>query len=261
MRNRAAALLVAALIVTAASAGAAYRQEDIVISPPAKRLPERERVVFNVKWFGVDVGTITAEIKGIKKVAGRDAYELEATAKTNAFCSAIYRIDDRYVSYMDVERLCTLRHEVYRREGRYRKDAVTDFDQVKHEAYFRNLIDGSTKVVKIPDGAQDALSVGYYFRTVPVEIGKEIRLMVYNNEQVYELIGIADKKKMVMLPRLGPRAGFHVQPYATLNGQTVRKGRASGYFSCDDVRAPILVSVKAPLFTEVTGTLIEESRR
>jgi hypothetical protein len=235
--------------------------DDIVISPPAARLPGRETAVFNVRWFGIDVGTITARINGIKKIAGRDAYELEATAKTNAFCSAIYRIDDRYVSYMDVERLHTLRHEVYRREGRYSKDAVTDFDQAAHKAYFRNLRDGSTKTIDIPEDVQDALSVGYYFRTVPIEIGSEIRFKVYNNEQVYDLIGVADRKKLVMLPRLGLRAGFHVQPYATLDGRIVKKGRASGYFSCDEIRAPILVSVKAPLFTEVTGTLYEEIRQ
>jgi hypothetical protein len=249
--------VVLALIAVMLSAGAAGAA-DVTIAKPAKRLPEREKYVFTVKWLGVRVGEITATINGIKKINGRDAYELVAVARTNGFCSRIYPINDRYVSYMDVERLCTLRHEVYRREGRYKKDAITDFDQAGGKAYFRNLLDGSKKTVDIPNGVQDALGAAYYFRLIPVEIGKRIEYSVYNNEQVYDLCGLADRKKTVKIPRLGAREGFHMQPYALLDGKMVKKGRASGYFSCDEKRVPLLVSVRAPIFTEIIGYLTEE---
>lgn len=252
--NRPLVLVLIAIMLLADASEAA----DITIAPPAKRLPEREKCVFTVKWLGVRVGEITATINGIKKISGRDAYELEAVVRTNDFCSRIYPINDRYVSYMDVERLCTLRHEVYRREGRYKKDAITDFDQTGGKAYFWNMLDGSKKTVDIPDGVQDALSAAYYFRMIPVEIGKRIEYRVYNNEQVYDLCGVADKKKNVTIPHLGTRLGFHIQPYALLNGIVVRKGRASGYFSCDEKRLPLLVSVRALLFTEIVGYLATE---
>ena len=230
-----------------ADAGAAQ------IAPPERRLPERERVVFNVKWLGLDVGRITASINGVKKINGRDAYELEAVAMTGGICSSIYPVNDRYVSYMDTERLHTLRHEVYRREGRYRKDAVTDFDQDAHRAYFTNLIDGSKKTIDIPPSVQDALGTAYYFRLIPVELGKPVEIRVYNNEQVYRLFGVADGIRTIRVPRLGARAGFHIQPYAELDGRIVKKGRASGYFSCDPGRLPLLVSIRGPVFTEVVG--------
>ncbi len=252
--KRPVALALTAVMLLAGVAGAA----DITIAPPATRLPEHEKCVFTVKWLGARVGTITATISGIKKINGRDAYELTAVARTNGFCSRIYPIDDRYVSYMDLERLSTLRHEVYRREGRYKKDAITDFDQEGGKAYFRNLLDGSKKTVDIPYGVQDALSAAYYFRMIPVEIGKRIEYRVYNNEQVYDLCGVADKKKNITIPRLGKREAFHIQPYALLNGMPVKKGKASGYFSCDGKRVPLLVSVRAPLFTEIVGYLTEE---
>lgn len=223
------------------------------------RLPERERLVFRVKWLGISVGEITASIEGIKDLEGRAAYRLEATARTNGFCSAIYPVNDRYVSYMDVEKLCTLRHEVYRREGRYRKDAVTDFDIASGKAYFANLLDGSRKVVEVPTGVQDPLTAGYYFRTIPIELGKKIEFKVYNNEQVYDLIGVAERIKDVRLPGSGERReAFYIQPYARLDGNIVKKGRASAYFSRDSSRVPLLVFVKGPVFTEVTGYLARE---
>jgi hypothetical protein len=250
---KASALLIPVFLLMAAPAPA-----EIAIAPPETKLPERERFVFRVKWLGMSVGEITATINGIKKINGRDAYALEASAKTNGLLAAVYPVNDRYVSYMDTERLYTLRHEVYRREGRYKKDAVTDFDQAAGMAYFVNFLDGSKKTVKIPPGVQDSLTAAYYFRMIPVELGRKVEFKVYNNERVYDLFGVADDMRFIRLSRLGRRAAFHIQPYARLEGDVVKRGRASGYFSCDSKRVPLAVSVRGPVFTEVTGYLAGE---
>lgn len=228
---------------------------DIVIEAPASRLPEYERLTYQVRWLGLPVGEIIASIKGIKKVQGRDAYELEVVAKTNAFCSAIYKIDDRFVSYMDVENNHTLRHEVYRREGNYKKDAITDFDQINHRAHFKNFLDKSEKELDIPAGVQDTLSACYYFRTLPVKVGGRIEYAVYNNEANYRLFGVIENKGFIRIPKLGRLESFYIQPYAKQKGKKVKKGRVSGYFSCDAKRLPLLAVVRAPMFTEVAAHL------
>jgi hypothetical protein len=229
--------------------------EDIVIEPAQARLPEYEELTYTVRWLGMPVGIITASIKGIKEINGRKAYELEVTAKTNAFCSAIYKIDDRFISYMDIEGLYTLRHEVYRREGRYKKDAITDFNHVSKKAYFKNLTDKSEKSFDIPYGVQDTLSACYYFRLLPVKIGERVEYAVCNNEEIYQLFGAAESKDYIRIPRFGKKPAFHIQPYAQLKGEDVKKGRVSGYFSTDNKRLPLLAVVQAPMFTEVTASL------
>ena len=249
-----AALLACAGTIKPAS-GAQHPAESG--SAPRGRLPERERITYRVKWLGGTVGTITASINGIKKISGRDAYELEIIVKTNDFCSKIYPINDRYVSYMDVEGLYALRHEAYRREGRYKKDAVTDFDQVNHVAHFKNFLDKSEKTIAVPPAVQDPVTIGYYFRTVPIKAGERIVSNVYNNEQIYELFGVAGAKKRIRIPKIGYREAFHVQPYAKLKGEVVRKGKANGYFSWDEKRIPLLVSVRAPFFTEITAYIVK----
>lgn len=229
--------------------------KDIVIEPAQSVLPEYEKLFYTVRWLGIQVGTITASIKGIKEINGRKAYELEVIAKTNAFCSAIYRIDDKFISYVDVQYFYTVRHEVYRREGRYKKDAITDFDNDSKKAYFKNLIDKSEKIFDIPYGVQDTLSACYYFRLLPVQIGKKIEYAVYNNEKVYQLFGIIESKGYIRLPRVGKKPAFYIQPYAQIEGEQVKKGKASGYFSVDSKRLPLLAVVQAPMFTEVTASL------
>jgi hypothetical protein len=230
-------------------------KEEIIIEPPQSRLPENECLNYTVRWLGIPVGHITASIKGIKILNNRKAYLLEVIAKTNAFCSVIYKVDDRFLSYMDVKGLHTLRHEVYRREGRYKKDAVTDFNQITHRAYFKNLLDGSEKEFDIPPNAQDTLSACYYFRLLPVEIGKRIEYAVCNNESIYQLFGAIKSKDFIKIPGLGKRATFYMQPYAKLKDKKVRKGRVSGYFSVDSKRLPLLAVVQASMFTEVTASL------
>jgi len=231
--------------------------KNVIIEPPQQRLPEYERLKYVVRWLGVPVGDITASVNGIKKINGRDSYELEVVVKTNAFCSAIYRIDDRFISYMDVEGFYTLRHEVYRSEGKYKKDAVTDFDQIKHKAYFKNMLDGSEKTFGIPDKVQDTLSACYYFRLLPIEIGQKIEYAVCNNESNYNLFGLIESKEIIKIPRLGKRGAFYIQPYAKLKDEKVKKGRVGGYFSCDAKRLPLLAVVQAPMLTEVTASLSE----
>lgn len=229
--------------------------QDITVKPPLSQLPEYEKLTFGVKWLGIPVGTVTASINGVKKIKGQDAYELEVVAKTNRFCSAIYKVEDRFVSYMDTEHLYTLRHEAHRREGRYRKEAITSFDQIHHKAYFHNAVDGTSKTFDIPEGVQDTVTAYYFFRMLGLHIGDTIQYTVSNNESNYNFYAVIESKKFMRTPYLGTHEVFYMYPYAKLGGKIVKKGKARGYFTCDERRLPLYTVLKAPIFTEVTISL------
>ncbi len=228
---------------------------DEAIEAPEKRLQVAQVLTFNVQWLGISVGNITTSVKAIQNINGREAYVLEATFQSNAFLSAIYKIEDRYVSYMDVERLYTLRNEVYRRDGKYKKDAITEFDQDKHIAHFQNFIDNSRKDFQVPEGVHDALSAFYYFMLVPLKLQEKIELPVCNNEANYQLLGMVESIMMTKTPGAGERKAFLIQPYARLKGEKVQKGNLKAYFSCDKRRIPLLAVLRGPVFTEVSVAL------
>ena len=234
---------------------AIHRSEDIVIETPEQKLPDYEILTFHLKWVGIPVGTVTLSVNGVRKINDRDAYVLEARFKSNRFLSSIYNIDDRFVSYMDVEKLYTLRQEVYRREGHYRKDAITDFDQVAHKAYFKNWVDNSEKVIDIPPGVQDTLSACYYFLMLPLNVGDRIDYHVYNSEQTYQLMGVVEEKVFLRTPALGVKESFRMQPYVKQDGKQVEKGTLTAYFSCDKRRLPLMGRLKGVIFTEAVFTL------
>jgi len=229
--------------------------EEIRIEKPLRRLVVGEELTFNVAWLGINVGTCVAKVKGIEAVAGRSAYVVELTARTNDILSKIYPVDDKYTSYIDKEKFITLKHAVHRREGRYKKDAVTIFDYTTNKAYFANSLDGSKKTFDIPGYCQDSLSAAYYFRMLDVKTGDEIEYKVVNNEQVYDIIGVVKNTARLKI-RDKVYDAFYVEPYAKLKGEKVRKGRAGCWFSCGPARIPVYGIVKAPLFTKVTAALV-----
>jgi hypothetical protein len=214
-----------------------------------------ERLVYHVKWLLVHAGEIIAEVKGVEEVRGRKAYRIEVTARTVGICSKIYRVEDRFVSFLDVDELHTLRHEAYRREGRYAKDAVTDFDQENHKAFFVNFTDNTRKTYDIPPHVQDTITAAYYARLLPLEPGRSFALQVANCEKVYDLfIHVPGRVRTSALN--GPlREAFEIRPYARLAGEEVREGKVSGFVAADGTREPLLVTIRAPVFTQVTARL------
>ena len=231
--------------------------KDIAIEKAAAPFKVGEELTYEVAWMGIPVGTVVARIKGVERLDGREAYVVELDARTNAFCSKIYPVDDTYISYIDKERYVSLKHVVRRREARYKKDAVTVFDYSTKKAYFHNLCDGSRKTFDIPGDVQDSLSAAYYFRTIDANVGQKVGYAVVNNEEVYNLFGLIEKKAFIKLGNVTYET-FYVEPYAVLKGERVKKGNASGYFSCDHLRIPVYGMVKAPLFTKITAVLVNK---
>ena len=231
--------------------------DDIKIKTSDEIFYPGEKMTFKIKWLGIPVGIATLETKGKEVIRGKEVYRLELTAKTNKALSAIFPVRDRYVSYMDSQDLCTLRHEVDRKEGFYRKQAYTDFYQDEHFAFFKNLLDGSEKKFEIPDKTQDTLTALYYLRTLNLKLGDTITYNVVNSEKNYIVHGNITRKDFIKIKNLGIFDAVLIKPYAEVEGKKTTRGSAIGYFSADKRRLPLLTTLRSYLFTKIVITLID----
>lgn len=229
------------------------------ISLPPAKLPEHEELNYDAHWLAFKAGTITASIKGIKTIRGRDAYEIEVVIKTAGLLKGIRRVDDRFVSYIDRERLYSLRHEQYRMEGRNTKHTVTDFDQVKHRAHFVNLLDKTEADFEIPPDVQDMLTASYFLRAVPIPPDGRFEYNVFHEGRSYKLFGTIEEIRDIRVPGMGVKEAFYIQPYSMMKNEEPKKVKVRGYFSYDEKRKPLVAVVKAPLFTEVVAYLKTDS--
>ena len=88
-----------------------------------------EKLTFDVKYGFVTAGVAVMEIPKMKRISGRDVYQI--TFKVNSIPSfdPLYKVRDRYETYLDKEGLFPLRFEQHIREGGYSRDFSAFFDQ------------------------------------------------------------------------------------------------------------------------------------
>ncbi len=90
---------------------------------------EGEKLVFSVQYGIVNAGDASLEIRNIASLDSVDCYRIVSNARTNDVFSVVFKVRDRYESYMDTTELYSLRYEKHVREGKFKRDEVVDFDQ------------------------------------------------------------------------------------------------------------------------------------
>jgi hypothetical protein len=83
-----------------------------------------ERLVYDVKFGPIHVGSGSMEILSVDTVRGRPAWHARFRVKGGNF---LYRVDDNYESWIDTSRLHSLRYYQDISEGRYKKERRYEF--------------------------------------------------------------------------------------------------------------------------------------
>ncbi len=224
----------------------------------ARVMREGERLVFDVSWMGINAGQATLASLGVVQFNGRPAYHLVTTAQSNAFISKFYRVNDRNESYLETDKLQSLRFEKHLREGNYRHSSFTDFDQDGKQAYYRyldftpvpknisNLPEAekystyTKKEFPLVSGSLDELSVLYYVRGLPLAEGRTIFAHVFASSKNWDLEVRVLRKEMLDTV-LGRRETLVVEPMLKFEGIFQQKGRVLVWLTDDQERIPVLM--------------------
>lgn len=224
------------------------------LQAPLGNLTVGERLVFDVSWMGIPVGVGTLVVKEKTNLRGREAYHVIATAKTNDFLSKIYPIYDEVHSWIDAEKFRSLEFKKELKEGRYRAEERMIYDYQAKKIFYESLLNKSKKEFELAADVQDFLSAFYWFRTQAVEAGKSLYTVVNSEEQNWDLelkvlrVEVKELKGRRVIPALV------VEPKTRLKGMLYDRGKAWVYFSADQKRLPIWVTLKTP-FGPVVGVL------
>jgi hypothetical protein len=120
-----------------------------------------EKLTFDIKYGFVTAGRAVMSIPAVRYVNGRKTYETRVDASSASGFDWIFKVRDRYETFMDVEGIFPWRFEQHVREGNYSKDYNAYFDP---EALTAESSDGKT--YKIPQYVHDIVSAFYYIRTL-----------------------------------------------------------------------------------------------
>ncbi|MBW6491611.1 MAG: DUF3108 domain-containing protein [Lentimicrobium sp.] len=127
-----------------------------------------EKLTFRVYYQSFVTGKVTAgearlEVKD-KPVTqnGRSTYHIVGTGESKGAFNLFFKVNDRFETFIDDQALIPWYFIRRTREGGYKKDDEVTFHQNNGIAVSRNA------VKKIPENAQDILSVFYYARTLDI---------------------------------------------------------------------------------------------
>jgi hypothetical protein len=223
---------------------------------PLSVLREGETLTFDVTWMGIKAGQATLESKGQTLRNGQSVYHLVTTARSSPVISKFYRVDDRSESYLAMDPFHTVQFEKHLREGRYRHDSYTVFDQAAGRVHFRYLDFGQVpKTISrleeaerygkwvqqefpLVPNALDELAVLYYARLLPLREGQTYTAKVFASRKNWDLqVRVLHRETLDTI--IGRRDTLIVEPLLAFEGIFQQKGRMIVWLTNDAERVPV----------------------
>lgn len=211
-----------------------------------------EKFTFEVKYGFVSAGLAIISIPGIKKIAGRDCYEISFRVSSHPAFDPFYRVRDNYSTLLDVSGIFPWKFEQHIREGKYSRDFSAFFDQRKLVAVTSQGSYG------IPPYVHDIVSAFYYFRTLDLsklKTGSIVHLTNFYNDRVYNLDVLVQGREKVKV-KAGTFRCIAIEPLVKEGGLFKSEGSIMIWLTDDERKMPVKVKAKV-IIGSIEGELID----
>ena len=201
---------------------------------------EGEKLTFEVKYGFVTAGIAEMAIPKIKRLAGRDVYNVIFHVNTVPAFDPFFMVRDRYETYIDVEGLFPWRFEQHIREGGYKRDFSAFFDQRK------GVAKTSEGTYEIPLYVNDIVSAFYITRTFDfrgMKEGDKFHLENFYKDKVYPLDVIYHGKERISV-EAGTFDCIIVEPLVVEGGLFKNEGNIIIWLTDDELKIPVKVKTK-----------------
>ncbi len=199
-----------------------------------------EELQYTASFAGIRAGTATMRVAGIENVRGRPAYHIVFTIDGGI---PLYRVRDRYESWMDVQTLASLRYVQNIREGSYHRN--TTYEIFPDRAQYRK--DGGALEPSVSNPLDDGSFI-YAIRAAAPRVGETRRDDRYfrPDRNPVVLTGLRDETVSVGAGRFATTV---IRPSIKANGIFSEDGEAQVWLSDDANRYPVQVKSKFSKFS------------
>jgi hypothetical protein len=208
-----------------------------------------ETLTFSLGWEKIVAGYAQASVAEIVERRGRVCFRAVSTARSTRFFSTFFNVEDWAESVFDAREIIPLHFEKHLREGRYRTDQVVDFYPEAGAAVM------PADTVPIPPYVQDALSLLYYVRTQPLQVGDTLYVDNFSKNKSYRLEIRVIKRERIQV-KAGTFNTLVVEPLLQAAGLFKHKGRLTVWLTDDRLKLPVLMKSKV-IVGSITAELEE----
>ena len=205
-----------------------------------------EELTYKATFGGIPAGTARMRVEGVEPVRGRLAYHVVFTIDGGV---PLFRVHDRYDSWIDVQTLASLRHRQQISEGRYKRTTTYEIhpDQRTYE-------EGDSVHASVAHPLDDGSFI-YAVRSAGIRVGETRRDDRYFRPDRNPVVLTGLRQEAVRVGA-GVFPATVVRPSIKANGIFSEHGEAQIWFSEDARRYPVLLKSK---FAHFSLTLSLES--
>lgn len=231
------------------------------LSKKVKSFPFKvgEEVVLSASFFGVEAGKVYLGVDNFMLLDGKKQYNFYAVGKTTSVFSLFYKVKNKIESLWDpeIELPKTIAFDAKETKQKYKARAYFDWDKKKAE-YFEEGWDKKKgeyrkqKAWSLKTKGHDIVSAIFYARTLPLKVGEEYKVIVFEEDKVIEATLFVDRKE-VLNTRVGKIKTLVLKPSFKTKGKFKKVGDISIWLSDDSYRQVVRVESKIRIGTVVAS--------
>jgi hypothetical protein len=210
-----------------------------------------EIIDFKMTYGFFTVGRGSARIHpDYHRVNGRPCFKVDITGKTVGMVDWVADVDDKYGAYVDTAALVP--HQFFRkvRQGRYKKDEWTNFDQVNNRIEVQTMGKNGKmrdpKYYEAPPQVRDMISGFLYLRIMDfskLNINDTVNVNGFFEDEFYRL-KIIYRGKETVKTKVGKIRALVFTPVMPRNKLFDGEHSITAYFSDDKNRIPLKIDAK-----------------
>ena len=212
-----------------------------------------EKLQYTVQWRLFPAGH--AELLLAKEEAQPSRWKATAKAHSTGYVSNLYKVENEYQSTFHNPTFCSAGIHKVIHEGDRHREVSLQFDQNRQTALLHDRDTTSDtsprqEQFSIPACVYDLLSVLYYARTQPLEIGESFKVPVNDGSRTAQ-VRVEIQAREEIETEIGTFPAIRLEPDVSSANLFKEKGRLFVWFSDDENRLPIQLKVQIP-----AGTII-----
>ena len=191
-----------------------------------------------------NVANLRLQIVDRRDYFGKNAWHLQAFARTENPLRMVFELDDQFDSYSDAATLSSLQYEMHLNERGEKQESIQRLTTAGTEH-----ATSSVTLTHILPGTRDPLGMLQYLRTVDWTKIREVRGPVYDGHKLYDVSARLDGPAQNITVPAGNFSASKVEIRAFDAGAELKDAHFALYLAGNTARTPVMLEAVMPFAT------------